>query len=79
MCVSVACEIRQWLSDIHLMDDSGRYKMRLLCYAYNWASSPSKLRSDDEHRACRRLARYCWKRLESLPGWHEMDNGRLWC
>lgn len=69
--------IREWRADIAMQTDT-RNITALLCYCYNWATSPSALRTDREHQACVRLARWCMTRLRHRPGWHEMSTGALW-
>jgi hypothetical protein len=70
--------IRAWRTDIRMMTDA-RSRMAIRCYAYNEATNPAALRTDDESRVMRKLARACRRELQGLKGWHECANGRLWC
>jgi hypothetical protein len=77
----LARAIRQWREDIATVRTAGpRNRAALLCYAWNWATNPATLYTAREHRACRRFARWCRRRLdrEQYTHWHESDSGRLW-
>ena len=49
-----------------------------LINAWNWATSPVRLRTDREHDACRHFARIIRKRLDNMSGWKESKSGYLW-
>lgn len=73
----VAESIRNWLEDLKLVPPLlGRQHTAMLCHAYNWATSPSRLMTEKESHACQRLARYCYRRLTYRTGWYESDSGR---
>lgn len=73
----IAPQIMSWLSDIWATRGAGRSETAVLCYCWNWATSPSRLMDDREHGACGRLARYCKERLARVSDWVETDSGRL--
>jgi hypothetical protein len=74
----LAREVRQWISDYHLMHDSGVHQTAILVYLVNWATNPNRLRTSREHRVLRRVEHWARKRLAGRSGWHEMEDGKLW-
>lgn len=58
---------------------SPRFKAQMLTGAYNEATCPWNLRTDDESREFDRYARAIRKRLNTVDGrwWYELDNGAL--
>lgn len=46
------------------------------CAAYNWATNPSYMRNEKEHKACERMARLCLKKLKG-KNYKENEDGRL--
>lgn len=75
----IAQEIRQWISDLKLMTNERTpysYRVAMACFCYNWATDPTKLRTDREHQACRKLAKYAKTYLVS-GWWYESSSGRL--
>ncbi len=75
--MSIACKIIGWIADVRAMKGADRSETAMLCYCVNWADSPSRLMTDREHRACRRLSRYCRDRLATRGDWRESDCGLL--
>ncbi len=75
---SIAWQIRCWRVDVALMESSSGLRS-MLCFAYNWANSPTRLMTDREHKACRRFQRWCRIRLDKFSGWQESENGKLFC
>ena len=80
METTIAQNIRQWRADIKLMETaSDRHRAAIRVYAWNWATSPSRPMTDQEHRVCRKLAHKVWSDLQPLSHyWHEMESGCLW-
>lgn len=74
----IAALIREWRRDLALMNNE-RSRIRMLCFAWNWATAPARLTTDRESRALARFARACRRKLAGRPGWHMSENGRLWC
>jgi hypothetical protein len=78
--MSVAQEIMNWRRDLKMVDGCKvvniRTQARVNCW--NWATSPTALRTDREHEVCRKLARRVRRELDHLTGWHESESGRLW-
>ncbi len=74
---NVARAVWEWRDTIRIMESSAWHLVPTLCYCYNWATNPAALRTDKEHRVCRKLARMCKRRLSRLTGWTESDSGRL--
>lgn len=72
---TLAEQIQHWRRDIALCCGSTDH-VAILCYGYNWATSPSALRTDREHRACRRFAQWCRNRLKNSAFWFESESGR---
>jgi len=61
---------------------SYRNSLGTLCYRYNKASSPSKLRTDHGHRRARIVSREVNRRIDRRYrygiDYRELDNGALW-
>lgn len=74
---TIAEQIWSWLTDLEIVAFTGHNETCVLVYCYNWATSPSRAMTDREHKACRRLARFCKSRLNIRMGWNESDDGRL--
>ena len=74
----IATEIRQWRADIATMKHGSAMHTAMLAYSWNWATSPTALRTDREHRACRRFARRAYRALRQRTGWHHMESGLIW-
>ena len=53
------------------------YRTEMLVNVYNWATQPNVLRTDDEHRVFRLLAKCCMRRLAFYSFWHETESGML--
>jgi hypothetical protein len=54
--------------------------VQALCQTWNHATNPAALRTDDEHRVCRKIARAIDRRLKRLGAregvdWRELSNG----
>jgi len=77
---TIAQILKGWRRDIRLLDRSRapRPKMEIRVCAWNWATSPTALRTDQEHRACRRFAIRVRRELGQYTGWYESESGRLW-
>lgn len=78
--IPLSTEIRCWRADIRLMDSACEHsKAAILVYAWNWATSPTALRTDREHKTCRRFARWAMRRLEraAYHKWWESESGKL--
>lgn len=78
----IHAEIADWrdeldlLSVAHPQTRAGHY-----CLAYNWSTSPTALRTDEEHRACRLFARHVLEQLRTPTlrhYWRESENGKLY-
>jgi hypothetical protein len=74
---TVAEQIREWRRDIRMLGAGEAWRVSMLCWAYNWATSPTAMRTDREHRACRRFAKFCRKGLGVEVGWFESESGRF--
>lgn len=73
--IDLARRIKQWREDIAIQTRSDD-KTALLCYCHNYATHPSKLRTDEEARALGKLARACRRQLARRSFWFESDSGR---
>ena len=49
----------------------------MLVNGYNFGNCPYAERTEKEHKACSRFARYCRTRLNQCDGWMENENGRI--
>lgn len=76
--MSIAAQIWSWLTDLEVVASTGHPETAVLVYCYNWATSTTRAMTDREHKACRRLARFCKSRLDIRMGWSETESGRLW-
>jgi hypothetical protein len=51
----------------------------MLCSAWNWATCPSVLRSDEAHAMCRRFATWCDQKIVAMGcRYEELSNGARW-
>lgn len=73
----IAQGIRDYLECIRFTRPQYHMHTEALVDCLNWATSPSRLMTDREHKACRRLARFCRDRLATRVGWKETEDGRL--
>ncbi len=76
---SIEARIREWIKDISSFEKGTRNRIAMLCYGWNWATNPARLLTDEEHKMMRDFAHNCRRELDTCPGWHESDSGRLFC
>jgi hypothetical protein len=70
-------DLREAFTAVDVDRTPAHYGTEVLVDAVNFATSPSALRTDREHRACHRLRRWARHRLQGRPGWREREDGRL--